>query len=95
MFAVCVDFAVPKDRLAEFLPLMQAQARNSFEREEGCHHFDICVPDTGDGVFLYELYTDRAAFDAHLATPHFRDFDAKAVEIVTSKAVRTFTLQNG
>jgi quinol monooxygenase YgiN len=49
----------------------------------------VCV-DSADkaSVFLYEVYDDRAAFDAHLATAHFKRFDAAVAPMVASKAVR-------
>jgi (4S)-4-hydroxy-5-phosphonooxypentane-2,3-dione isomerase len=42
-------------------------------------------------VFLYELYDDKAAFDAHLKTPHFLSFDARVRDWVERKAVGTWT----
>ena len=37
---------------------------------------------------------DRAAFDAHLATVHFKRFDAAVAPMVAAKSVRTLTRQN-
>ena len=39
-------------------------------------------------MFLYEVYDDRKAFDAHLATLHFKQFDPAVAPMVASKAVR-------
>jgi autoinducer 2-degrading protein len=36
-------------------------------------------------VFLYEVYENRAAFDAHLTSAHFRSFDATFVGMIDSK----------
>jgi hypothetical protein len=43
-------------------------ARLSLKPKPGCHRFDVCR-DPGDPTlfFLYELYDDEAAFQAHLA----------------------------
>ena len=38
-------------------------------------------------VFLYEIYRDRAAFDLHLASDHFRQFDQRSRDLVVSKTV--------
>ena len=46
-------------------------------------------------VFLYEIYDDRAAFDAHLASPHFRAFDAEVGPWVQDKQVETGELAPG
>lgn len=88
MYAVCVTFKIHPGQLADFLPLMVANARNSRIEEAGCQMFDVCVRD--DEVFLYEIYDDRAAFDLHLASPHFKTFDASVAPMVASKKVALF-----
>lgn len=91
MYAVCVTFTTHPGRMAAFLPLMRAQAETSLAREPGCHRFDICTAaDAPDTLFLYELYSCRAAFDAHLASAHFRAFDASVAGLVAAKEVRLF-----
>jgi (4S)-4-hydroxy-5-phosphonooxypentane-2,3-dione isomerase len=90
MYVVIVDFQIKPERVAEFMPLMVENARASRETEPGCRQFDVCVdPADKTRVFLYELYDDRAAFDAHLATAHFKRFDAAVGAMLASKAVRT------
>ena len=88
MFAVCVTFRIAPGRMDEFLPLMVGNARLSRHEEPGCRHFDVCRD--GDEVFLYEVYDDRAAFDAHLASAHFRAFDAAVERMVADKQVRLY-----
>ena len=90
-YAVTVTFRIKRDRMAEFLPLMLENARTSREQEPGCYQFDVATdPDRPGEVFLYELYTDRAAFDAHRASPHFRLFDAAVAGMLAGKEVRTY-----
>ena len=89
MNAIIVDFEIKPDRLAEFLPLMAENAAASMREEPGCQQFDVCQdPDTPHRIFLYEIYDDRAAFETHLASAHFRRFDAATREMVTAKTVR-------
>jgi autoinducer 2-degrading protein len=89
MYVVIVDFKIKPERLAQFMPLMLENARLSRETEAGCRRFDVCVdPKEKTSVFLYEIYDDRAAFDAHLATAHFKRFDAAVGDMVAAKAVR-------
>lgn len=91
MYAVTVTFTIAPGRMRNFLPLIQANARTSLEDEPGCQRFDVCTdPDLADQVFLYELYDDRAAFDAHLQSAHFRGFDAEVAGMIADKAVRCF-----
>ena len=42
-------------------------------------------------VFTYEVYNDRAAFDAHLSAPHFKSFDAATAGMIRSKKLRALT----
>ena len=73
------------------MPLMLAQARNSLANEEGCQVFDVCrSEETPDEVFLYEVYNDRAAFEVHLASDHYRQFDNAVSELVAEKRVNFF-----
>ncbi len=90
MYVITVEFDIDPMRFAEFLPLMRENARASIDNEPGCRQFDACTdPARPASVFLYEVYDDRAAFDAHLASAHFRQFDAAAREMVADKRVRT------
>ena len=89
MYVVIVDFRIKPERLAAFMPAMLENARFSRENEPGCRIFDVCVdPKEKTSVFLYEVYDDRAAFDAHLATAHFMRFDAAVADMVAAKTVR-------
>ena len=93
MYVVVVDFKIKAEHLAQFMPLMLENARASRETEPGCRRFDVCVdPKEKTIVFLYELYDDRAAFDAHLATAHFKRFDPAVAPMLASKAVRLLSL---
>lgn len=76
MFVVTVTFVIKRENLDEFMPVMSRQAHNSLTREQGCLQFDVCQDQKNpERVFLYEVYSDRAAFDAHLQTEHFLGFD--------------------
>lgn len=91
MFAVCVTFQLEPDCAEAFMPLMQENAQTSLRDEAGCHQFDV-LTDSGkpDTVFLYELYRDKAAFDTHLASSHFQDFDAAVTPMIKTKIVQTW-----
>jgi (4S)-4-hydroxy-5-phosphonooxypentane-2,3-dione isomerase len=89
MYVVIVDFKIKPERLPQFMPLMLENARLSRETEPGCRQFDVCTdPANRESVFLYEVYDDRAAFDAHLASAHFKRFDAAVGDMLAAKAVR-------
>lgn len=88
MFVVTVMFEIAPDRMERFLPLILENARQSKDTEPGCIQFDVCR--AGTGVFLYEVYANRAAFDAHLATRHFQSFDAAVADMIVDKTVTSF-----
>ncbi|MEM8801977.1 MAG: putative quinol monooxygenase [Pseudomonadota bacterium] len=91
MYAVVVTFQIKAGEVDRFLPLMTDNAKASLANEPGCHRFDVCTDSSRvDEVFLYELYTDRAAFEAHLASTHFQVFDAAVTEMIASKTVSTY-----
>ena len=91
MYVVTVNFRIHADRIEDFMPLMQAQARNSIAREAGCKVFDICTSeDDPADFFLYEVYEDRGAFDLHLASDHFRAFDMAVADMVAEKSAVTY-----
>jgi (4S)-4-hydroxy-5-phosphonooxypentane-2,3-dione isomerase len=91
MYVVTVEFVIKAEHLQSFMPLMVDNARASREREPGCRQFDVCVePAAPNLVFLYEVYDDRGAFEAHTATTHFKTFDAAVRDMVAAKLVRTY-----
>ncbi|WP_108816790.1 putative quinol monooxygenase [Loktanella sp. Alg231-35] len=91
MFAVIVTFQINPSDWAAFMPAMRANAATSLADEGGCHRFDVCTdPAHPNEVFLYELYTDRAAFDVHLASAHFKTFDALVAPMIASKSAATY-----
>ena len=89
MFAVCVDFEIETASLAAFLPLMQKNALESLASEVGCHQFDITQdPQNPTKIFLYELYDDAAAFEAHKQTRHYLELNDATSGMITAKSVR-------
>ncbi|MEP3847044.1 MAG: putative quinol monooxygenase [Paracoccaceae bacterium] len=90
MYVVTVTFEIDPDRIDEFMPLMLANARASRDKEPGCHQFDVCRVKGESRVHLYEVYDNAAAFKAHLASPHFLEFDAAVSAMIQHKAVMTF-----
>jgi quinol monooxygenase YgiN len=96
-FVVIPEFRVKPEVKAAFLDAALDDARHSVADEGGCHRFDVVCPEGAEDIVLfYEVYDDRAAFDAHLQTPHLKRFQAamKALE-VEETVVRFAALENG
>jgi quinol monooxygenase YgiN len=91
MYAVVVNIKVDPVERMRFLPLIRQCAAATLRTEEDCIQLDVCTTSRRpNDVLLYGLYTDRAAFDLHLNTPHFRVFDAATTPMVLEKDVTTF-----
>ncbi len=90
MYVVTVVFEPKPEHAQAFRAAMLDNARASREREPGCRQFDVCIEPGTNAIFLYELYDDRAAFDAHLAADHFKAFDLATRDWVARKTVRTY-----
>jgi len=87
-FVVVVSLQVHSASLASFLALVVANAKTSKAREPGCRQFDVSIArDDPHAFLLYEIYDDREAFLAHLATEHFLSFDRLTAPMVQSKTV--------
>ena len=91
MYAVCVMLRLKPGKRDDFMPMILTNANTSLRTEPECHRFDVATDSADpDAVFLYELYTDRAGFDAHLATEHFAIFDAASAPLLADKTIITF-----
>ena len=94
-FVITVDFEVHEGKLSEFMPLMLDNAEKSRTLEPGCDRFDVLGPDAGGHhVFLYEIYKDKSAFDAHLKTSHFVEFNQRTSSLIKGRTVGRFFIQN-
>jgi (4S)-4-hydroxy-5-phosphonooxypentane-2,3-dione isomerase len=92
-YIVMVEFRLRPGASERFRDLVVENAKASAMTEPGCRRFDVVEP-TGerDRILLYEIYSDRAAFDAHLETEHFLRFDAASAALVAQKLVTTGAL---
>ena len=89
MYAVTVQFTVNPANLMEFRDAVMAQAENSLELEDECNQFDVCVAENNPCIFfLYEIYSNISAFNAHLETPHFNAFNQLVAPWVSNKVVK-------
>src|SRR5436190_10344260 len=94
-YTILVEFVLHEGALAQFLPLMEANAATSLRVEPGCKRFDVLLPaQEHDRVLLYEIYEDIAAFRLHTDAPHFHEFARKSEGLVRSKKVTELTLRD-
>lgn len=93
VYSIIVEFRLKPGAHAAFRRAMDANARASFHDEPGCRRFDVLEPKgESDRILLYEIYDDRAAFDAHVRSAHFAAFQAEAADLVSEKSVTEYDL---
>ncbi len=72
MYVIVAPLQIKPGHKDEFISALLDDARGSVNDEPGCLRFDV-IQDAGDPnrIWLYEVYTDEAAFQAHTQAPHF------------------------
>lgn len=96
MFVVLVQFIVKAGNEQAFLERVCRQAADSLQLESDCRQFDVCRDDRNPRrILLYELYTNAAAFDAHLHSSHFVAFDHDVRPWVEHKSVEHWSRCEG
>ncbi|MDA7947036.1 MAG: antibiotic biosynthesis monooxygenase [Hyphomicrobiaceae bacterium] len=89
MIAVIVEFEASPGKADELRDALQTQGRSSLEKEPGCRYFDVCQdPENEHVFFLYELYDDADAVEAHGKTEHYAAFRATIDPLLKSRVRR-------
>ncbi len=88
MQALVVEFLIKPAHIDAFNTAILDNARASRETEPGCRQFDVCRdPANATVFFLYELYDDDAAIQAHMQSAHFLQMNAATADWVERKTV--------
>jgi len=88
-----VHFRIHPEHIGAFAQAITANAKASLELEPGCLRFDVCRdPQDPALFFLYEIYSDDTAVQAHLAAAHFLRMNEETAEWVESKTVQRLQL---
>jgi quinol monooxygenase YgiN len=75
MYVLMVPIQIKDGYKEQFIAAVVEDARSSVANEPGCLRFDV-IQDANDTnrIWLYEVYEDEAAFQAHLQAPHLQKF---------------------
>ena len=79
---------------AEFEKFKAAIRENSAAsvKEPGCRQFDVLFEESNPHhVFLYEVYDDAAALEAHRGTPHFKKYWEATKHMIAKRVARHMT----
>ncbi len=91
MLALVVEFRIKPPFIAAFAEAIEANAQASLDTEPGCRLFDVCRDPADPALFfLYELYEDERALQAHLCTTHFTAMSLATTDWIENKLVRKF-----
>ena len=89
MRALIVEIRIKPVFIEAFAVAIVDNARAYRETDPGCRQFDVCRDPAGASLFfLYELYDDDAAIQAHLQSAHFLQMDQRTAGWVHSNVVR-------
>lgn len=71
MYVIIAPIQIQAGHKDAFIEAVVEDARSSVNNEPGCLRFDV-IQDANDPnrIWLYEVYQDEAAFQAHLQAPH-------------------------
>jgi len=96
MIVLTVFFEVKPAHVDAFKTIILAHASASLLEEPGCRQFDVAQdPIEPSSFFLYEIYDDDDAVEAHRATKRFAEVEAMTAPWVASRRVLTYTLVSG
>lgn len=94
-FAITAELEIKQGQMGAFLQRLARHAASCIETEEGCLRFDVLLPKDADSrVVLYEVYENESAFDTHRLTPHFIAFRKDVEDMVVSRTISEYTLDN-
>lgn len=89
MLVLMVSLKVKPGRADDFLAAVQADGAGTTKNEEGNFQFSAIRDNSDpDRFFLFEVYADEAALEAHRRMPHFLKYREATVDIYAEEPVR-------
>ena len=91
LYVNAVDLDIVPSEFDKFIAAIKENGASAVT-EPGCREFNILVSAKDPHhVFLYEVYDNAAALDAHRATDHFKKYQAVTANMVAKREVRAMT----
>jgi len=86
-----VEYDIAPGQVDNFLAALKENGAASV-KEPGCREFDILVSQKdANHVFIFEVYNDAAAAEAHTATEHFKKYKAATKDMVVKREAKSFS----
>jgi autoinducer 2-degrading protein len=90
-FINAVDLDIVPTEMEKYLVAIKENGAASVQ-EPGCRQFDILLlASNPNHIFLYEVYDNEAAYQAHRATDHFKKYAATTANMVAQRNARPMT----
>ena len=87
-----VDLVVIPSEMPKFLEAIKENGANAV-KEPGCREFNISVlANNPNHIFLYEVYDNEAALNAHRQTEHFKKYQAATANMIADRNVRAMSV---
>ena len=91
LYINAVDLVIVPSEMPKFLEAIRENGANAV-KEPGCRMFNIAVQQSNPNhVFLFEVYDNAAALDAHRQTPHFKKFAETTKSMVADRSVHALS----
>ena len=92
LYINAVDIDVVPGQLENYLVAIKEVGAAAIKTEPGCSEFDITVSQKDPNhLFIFEVYENAAAFDAHLKSDHYKKYAATAKDVVTKREVHSLS----
>jgi len=89
-FVLTVDMEVIPGQIEAFRKAIEENSAASI-KEPGCRQFHVATSTTDPNhIFLYEIYDNEAAYQAHRTTEHFKKFDAIRNSLIVKSEAKPF-----
>jgi (4S)-4-hydroxy-5-phosphonooxypentane-2,3-dione isomerase len=90
LYISAVDIDVVPGQIDAYLAALKENGAAAVH-EPGCREFNITVSQKDPNhVFIFEVYDDAAALEAHRATDHFKKYAATTKDMVAKRDARAF-----
>jgi quinol monooxygenase YgiN len=91
LYVNAVDIDVAPGQIDSYLAALKENGAEAV-KEPGCREFNIHVQASNPNhVFIYEVYDNAAALEAHRQTPHFKKYAATTASMVAKRDVHPLT----
>jgi quinol monooxygenase YgiN len=92
LYINAVDLVIVPSEMPKYLEAIKENGANAV-KEPGCREFNITVlASNPNHVFLYEVYDNEAALEAHRQTEHFKKYAATTKNMVADRSVRAMSV---